>query len=111
MTNFRRRIMNYLTCALFSIFWILTSSAIPLFDHCQELESKIPYISLAQLPTPVEECHNLEKALQHSHLFIKRDDLAGSETLYGGNKARKLEFLLADAAQKGAKKIITYGCV
>lgn len=101
--------MNHILYFALSMFWTLTIVGIPLFDQYQDLETQIPYIPLAQLPTPVQPCHNLEKALHHSPLFIKRDDLAGSITLYGGNKARKLEFLLADAVQKGAKKIITYG--
>jgi len=103
--------MNHIFCIVLCALWTLSSFCTPLFDQHRDLATKIPYIALAQLPTPVEECRNLEKALQHPHLFIKRDDLAGSDTLYGGNKARKLEFLLADAVQKGAKKIITYGCV
>lgn len=103
--------MKWSVYAIFSLAWALALSAIPLFDHYQDLEPHIAYISLAQLPTPVGECHNLEEALQHAPIFIKRDDLAGSDTSYGGNKARKLEFLLADAVQKGARKIITYGCV
>src|ERR1700722_19224677 len=103
--------MNYRIYTILAVLWTLAISAIPLFDQYQELETKIPYISLANVPTPVQRCFGLEQALNHSYLFIKRDDLTGSDSLYGGNKTRKLEFLLADALQKGAKKIITYGCV
>ena len=42
---------------------------------------------------------------------MKRDDLTGPENLYGGNKVRKLEFLLAQAIQENAQGVITFGCV
>lgn len=94
-----------------SLFFCFDAQAIFLFDHFKELEDKIPYIKLANLPTPIQRCYNLEKVLQHDAIFIKRDDLTGFGDLYGGNKVRKLEFLLGDALKQGAKKIITYGCV
>lgn len=73
-----------------------------------ELE-KIPRIRLGRLPTPLERVDNLSKAVGVSHLYFKRDDLTGIG--YGGNKIRKLEFLLADAVSKGADTIITTGGV
>ena len=101
--------MNYITYAIVSIVWTSSIFCIPLFDQYPILQTKLPHITLAQLPTPVYACHALEQAIGHAPLFIKRDDLTGSHTNYGGNKVRKLEFLLADAKTKGAKKIITYG--
>jgi len=103
-----RKIM-YLLLSL--ILFSFESNAVYLFDTFKELEDKIPYISCAQLPTPIHRCHNLEKFLNYDFIFIKRDDLTGSGDLYGGNKVRKLEFLLGDALQKKTKKIVTYGCV
>jgi D-cysteine desulfhydrase len=61
-------------------------------------------ISLAQLPTPIEP---LKKFPHPAHIFIKRDDLTG--LLGSGNKARKAEYLLADAKAKNADTIISYG--
>jgi len=64
-------------------------------------------IELGHLPTPLEEMPRLTEALGGPRLFIKRDDETGLAT--GGNKTRKLEFLLADALQGGADTIITAG--
>jgi len=68
----------------------------------------LPRILLATLPTPVER---LAQASEHSRaeVWIKRDDL--TSPLYGGNKVRKLEYLLGDARAKGADTIITVGAV
>lgn len=73
-----------------------------------ELE-KIPRIPLGRLPTPLEKVPNLSKALNIPYLYMKRDDLTGIG--YGGNKIRKLEFLLADAVSQGADTVITTGSV
>ena len=68
-----------------------------------------PRVSIAHLPTPLEEMPRLSEALGGPRLFVKRDDQTGLAT--GGNKARKLEFLVADALEKGADTIITAGAV
>ncbi len=73
-------------------------------QHYPELADALPRKQLADLPTPVEELH---LANGRCRLFVKRDDLSGP--LYGGNKVRKLEYLLGDAAQKGARKVMTFG--
>jgi len=62
---------------------------------------------LAMLPTPLEEAPRLSKMLDGPRILFKRDDNNGFAL--GGNKARKLEFLLADAIEKGADTIITTG--
>ncbi len=67
----------------------------------------LPRVSLAQLPTPVEEMPRLAKHLNGPRLLVKRDDQTGLAT--GGNKARKLEFLVADALAQGADTLITAG--
>jgi D-cysteine desulfhydrase family pyridoxal phosphate-dependent enzyme len=67
----------------------------------------IPRTFLAQLPTPLERLRHLEKALGGPRIWMKRDDLTG--LALGGNKTRKLEFLVADALEKGADAVITAG--
>ncbi len=71
-----------------------------------EAISRLP---LAALPTPLQPLPNLQAALGPNapRLFIKRDDLTG--LALGGNKARKLEYLLADARAQGADTLLTCG--
>ena len=64
-------------------------------------------VKLANLPTPLEELTELRKEIGGPRVFMKRDDLTGLGL--GGNKLRKLEFLLGDAIEKGADTIITSG--
>jgi len=64
-------------------------------------------ITLAHLPTPIERLPRFSQALGGPEIWIKRDDLTGLAT--GGNKARKLEYLIADAIHQGADAIITAG--
>lgn len=63
-------------------------------------------IPLAILPTPLCKLENLSRELG-KNLYIKRDDMTG--LALGGNKVRKLEFLLADARKKGADIVLTAG--
>lgn len=69
--------------------------------------SRFNRLQLAHLPTPLEPMKNLSRLLGGPKLWIKRDDCTGLST--GGNKTRKLEFLMADAQQQGADTIITQG--
>lgn len=64
-------------------------------------------INLAHLPTPLEKMERLSKHLGGPELFIKRDDQTG--LAMGGNKARKLEFLVADALAQGFDHLVTTG--
>ncbi len=68
---------------------------------------------LAVLPTPITDAVRLRDALggpsRCPRILIKRDDLTGLGL--GGNKARKLEFLIADALAKGAQTVVTTGAV
>ena len=70
-----------------------------------------PRVSLATLPTPIVEAHRLREALGGAprcpRIFIKRDDLTG--LALGGNKARKLEFLMADALARNADVVVSSG--
>jgi len=68
---------------------------------------KLPRCRIAQLPTPLEELPRLSRSLGGPRLLIKRDDQTG--LALGGNKARKLEFLLGDALANGADTLITPG--
>ncbi len=73
------------------------------------MEIKLPRIPLTSLPTPVEPLARLSETLAGPRLFIKRDDLTGLAG--GGNKTRKLEFLVADARLNRADTLITLGAV
>jgi D-cysteine desulfhydrase family pyridoxal phosphate-dependent enzyme len=70
-------------------------------------------VQLAQLPTPITEAAGLRQALGGSarcpRILLKRDDLTG--LALGGNKARKLEFLIGDARRSGATHVVTTGAV
>ncbi len=63
-------------------------------------------VSLAILPTPIQKLENISRILG-TNVWIKRDDMTGIGL--GGNKVRKLEFLLADAKAKGAEVVFTTG--
>ena len=67
----------------------------------------LPRVNVAHLPTPLEPLPRLSAYLKGPKLWVKRDDQTGLAT--GGNKARKLEFLVADALAKGADTLITCG--
>lgn len=69
--------------------------------------SRFPRVRLGHLHTPLEPMDNLSQLLGGPRLWIKRDDCTGLSS--GGNKTRKLEFLMADALEKGADTIITQG--
>lgn len=66
-------------------------------------------VSLCHQPTPLEPMGRLSKALGGPTLWVKRDDCTGLAT--GGNKTRKLEFLIAEALEQGADMVITQGAV
>jgi 1-aminocyclopropane-1-carboxylate deaminase/D-cysteine desulfhydrase-like pyridoxal-dependent ACC family enzyme len=80
---------------------------LPLFEKYPALEKHLPWISLGNWPTPVQKLEKLGSAVGYPNIWIKRDDQ--SSGVYGGNKVRKLEFMLADALNKGFKWLITYG--
>ncbi|MGW8143493.1 MAG: pyridoxal-phosphate dependent enzyme [Anaerolineales bacterium] len=68
---------------------------LPLFENYPDLQSGISHINLCDLPTPIRQLKNFGRFVNHDRIFIKRDDLSGK--LFGGNKVRTLEFLLATA--------------
>ena len=73
----------------------------------------LPRVRLAHLPTPLEPLERLSAALAEPgagpEIWIKRDDCTGLAT--GGNKARKLEFLMGEALARGAEAVATQGAV
>lgn len=78
-----------------------------IFERYPALRDTLPFIELGELPTPVHRITELEEALGVERLWIKRDDISARD--YGGNKVRKLEFLLAAAKQLHCSHVITYG--
>jgi len=66
-----------------------------------------PTVKLTHLPTPLEEAPRFSEALGGPRIFIKRDDT--TSLALGGNKARKLEFLLGDALTQGCDAVVTCG--
>src|SRR5437867_5002266 len=69
----------------------------------------VPRLRFAHLPTPIETLPRLSDTLGGPRLLIKRDDQTG--LAFGGNKTRKLEFLIAEARQQGAKILISGGAL
>ena len=74
-----------------------------LFRTYPELKQKIAWLSIGTFPTPVQPLQRLG----FENLWVKRDDLSCS--VYGGNKVRKLEFILAEARKRNARHIVTFG--
>ncbi len=71
--------------------------------------ARFPRRRYTEGPTPLEHLPHLTRHMGGPHVFIKRDDLLGLSA--GGNKTRKLEFLVADALRSGADTLITCGAV
>ena len=69
--------------------------------------TKFPKLSLGHFPTAIEPLRRLTEYLGGPEIWIKRDDCTGLAT--GGNKTRKLEYLMADAKAKGADMVVTQG--
>ena len=78
----------------------------PYSDVLKYLE-KIPKTSLGFFPTPMHKLENLSKEYG-VNIYIKRDDFSGI-SVFGGNKIRKLEYLMGDAIAKGCDTVFTYG--
>jgi D-cysteine desulfhydrase family pyridoxal phosphate-dependent enzyme len=85
-----------------------------LLDHSDRLDkisllTAISRSNFAHLPTPVEALPRLSETLGGPRLLIKRDDQTG--LAFGGNKTRKLEFLVAEARDQGAKTLVSGGAL
>jgi D-cysteine desulfhydrase len=83
------------------------SNELPL-SHLSSIRSLLGKENLAHLPTPVRE-FSLRLPAGRRHLTVKLDNLTGE--LYGGNKVRKLEYILHRARQKNCERIATFGTV
>jgi D-cysteine desulfhydrase len=77
-----------------------------LFEAFPQLRRNLKWTHLVEAPTPVQKLENLSQQLE-TNLWVKRDDK--TSPLYGGNKARKLEFLLADSLSLGKRTLVTGG--
>jgi D-cysteine desulfhydrase family pyridoxal phosphate-dependent enzyme len=75
----------------------------------RRIKRKFERVELAHLPTPLEEMKELAEVLSGPRLYIKRDDQTG--LAFGGNKARKLDFILADVLEKKADVVVTWAGV
>lgn len=69
----------------------------------------LPRVTLAHLPTPLEAAARFSERLGQARVWLKRDDCTGLAT--GGNKTRKLEYLIADAEAGGADTVVTFGAL
>ncbi len=82
-------------------------SKIPLFKRFPNLAKKISHIKLGNFPTPIKKLENLGKEIGLDNFYLKNDGISSKP--FGGNKIRKLEFLLADALDNNVKTVITVG--
>jgi 1-aminocyclopropane-1-carboxylate deaminase/D-cysteine desulfhydrase-like pyridoxal-dependent ACC family enzyme len=78
-----------------------------LFGEFPALRGAVPWMPLIHAPTPVEPCSRIAGYLGREGVFVKRDDRVAP--LYGGNKIRRFEYLLADARRRGARTLVTAG--
>ncbi|MFB6346474.1 MAG: D-cysteine desulfhydrase family protein [bacterium] len=69
--------------------------------------TELPRTRFATLPTPIEKAERLSEALGGPEIYVKRDDMTGRAM--GGNKIRKLEYLIADALRQDADVVVTTG--
>jgi D-cysteine desulfhydrase len=96
--------------------WVQSDVSNPLFRNYPTLQSTLSYLSFGDLPTPIHECKNLSARYNSTTILIKHDGITGrlnadGTRAYGGNKLRKLQYLLADALAHGHDSVITFGCV
>ncbi len=76
-------------------------------DEVRARIARLPRIDLIHRPTPLRKLEKLTEALGGPEIYIKRDDLTG--LAFGGNKSRKLEFIVRDMLDKGRDTVITWG--
>ncbi|MDQ3756079.1 MAG: hypothetical protein M3371_15275, partial [Acidobacteriota bacterium] len=76
-------------------------------ESLRSVIDEFPRCGCSHLPTPLERMKNLSRRLGGINLFIKRDDQTG--LAFGGNKSRKLDFIMADVLEQKADSVITWG--
>ena len=81
----------------------------PLAALCPGLDRTLRPLPILDRPTPVQHLERLGRAVGKRELWVKRDDLSNAE--YGGNKPRKLSWLLADAIQNDRRTLVTAGAI
>lgn len=81
----------------------------PLAIHFPRLGRRVPRLSLSNGASPVSRLDSLSSSLGRDDIWLKNDGLFG--TIYGGNKPRKLQFILADALRRRARRILTTGTI
>jgi D-cysteine desulfhydrase len=81
----------------------------PLLTRFPRLSRRIPRVSLSAGPSPVSRLSRLSASLGRDDIWLKNDGPFG--TVYGGNKPRKLQFVLADALRRGARRVLTTGTI
>jgi L-cysteate sulfo-lyase len=77
-------------------------------DSLQARLDAFPRLALGDYPTPLEPLPRLSSELGR-RVYVKRDDAPGSEL--SGNKTRNLEYLIADAREQGARRLVTFGAL
>jgi len=95
------------SAACFCSGWYATPVESALERRFPGLAGRLPRVPLTALPTPVGTLGALARARGLGRVWIKRDDRSGH--LYGGNKPRKLEFLLGEARRRGRRTVMTFG--
>ncbi len=87
----------------------------PLFRRFPNMINTLSCVEMGDLPTPVLQCKNLSALFPNVTLYLKNDGLTGKKVdgvrSFGGNKLRKLKYLLGDALAHGHTSVITFGCV
>jgi 1-aminocyclopropane-1-carboxylate deaminase/D-cysteine desulfhydrase-like pyridoxal-dependent ACC family enzyme len=83
-------------------------SELPLYTRFPQLAAESRHLRIGDFPTPITSAA-LPGNASGAPILVKRDDLCAGR--YGGNKVRKLEFLLADARARGARRLITAGAM
>lgn len=85
----------------------------PLFSRYKGLSQALSYVQLGDLPTPIIHCKGLSDKFKGSCVYLKHDGVTGKTQdgirSFGGNKLRKLEYLLADALAHGHNSVMTFG--
>lgn len=87
---------------------MIVSPTPELFRHYPELRERVPWAPLARA-TPVHRLERLESYVQGPAIWVKRDDRTSD--IFGGGKARKLEFVFGDILRRGSRRLLTFGAV
>ena len=87
----------------------MQTARIELIGELKDALAQLPRVRFARLPTPLERCPRLSRALNGPDLWMKRDDLTG--LTLSGNKTRMFEFLLGAARQQGVEAIVAGAAV